>query len=354
MPGRISNKKKNKRGRLAAVICACLILIAGIVLCSVYRQKSQSSGSGQDSSAGQETAAADTAAAEETQTETSETETTTKETETTTEADTESPVIWTATCIYCSVGDTLTQSDYLRYIYVSDNIDPEPSVTVDAGSVSTAAAGTCTVEYTVSDAAGNTSYAATDVIVCDDTPAAVSGFAYDEDDLYERCSAVLDSIITDEMTDLQKVFAVFYYVRNLTYNSAQSTTMEYRAEAYYFLTIGSDNCYGNACLSQVLLEMLGYDSFIITGYDMYYDEQTHYWNMVSIDGGENWYHYDSSTWVWKNNELPVCMVTEDVLLGISQRRGGIYNFVSEEYPSNDGTDLWTEETADSLGIALTG
>ena len=334
MSKRVSKRTKRKRKITAIVVSVdCIILIAGIVLCAVY-EKSKSSGKEWVYYQNYYTAQ-------------------TKEVETyDLSEDTEGPDVWTASHIYCSVGDSFTESDYLDYVYVYDDYDSSPDIDIDASQVDTSQAGTYPVSYTVTDASGNTSYAAIDVVVCDDTPAVVSGFEYDEDDLYNRCTAILDSIITDGMSDLQKVFAVFYYVRGQTYTS-QRTTMEYKQEAYYFLTVGSDNCYGNVSLSKLLLEMLGYECFMIEGYDMDYNQEEHYWNMVSIDGGENWYHYDAAHWAWQNSELPICMVTETVLLEISERHGGIHNFDSIRYPTNDGTDLWTEETADSLGIALT-
>lgn len=265
--------------------------------------------------------------------------------------DTTKPEVWTASHIYCSLGDTLTGEDYLDYVYVYDEYDSDPEIYVDYALVDTSTAGTYSVGFTVTDASGNTKYASTDVVVCDDTPAVLSGFEYNEEDLYSRCTAILDQIITDDMTDLQKVFAVFYYVRNLTY-VANGTTMEYKEEAYYMLSTGSDNCYGNVSLSKILLEMLGYQSFMVEGYDMDYIDQVHYWNMVSIDGGVNWYYYDAAVWSWENDELPLCMVTADVLLDISSRHG-THNFDTTLYPTNDG-DLWTADTADELGIALTG
>ena len=326
-----ARRKRKIRNRIIAA--DCILLIAAIVVCVVL-SKSRSSEIDWVYINNYKTAE-------------------TKETETyELSEDTTKPDVWTASHIYCSVGDVFTESDYLDYVYVYDDYDPDPDIVVDDGLVDTSEAGTYPVSYTVTDASGNVKFASIDVVVCDDTPAVVSGFKYDEEDLYNRCTAILDSIITDDMTDLQKIFAVFYYVRGCTYTS-QRTTMEYKQEAYYFLTVGSDNCYGNVSLSKVLLEMLGYDCFMIEGYDMDYNQQEHYWNMVSIDGGENWYHYDAAHWTWQNSDLPICMVTETVLLEISNRHGGIHNFDSTLYPTNDGTDLWTKDTAAALGISLT-
>ena len=258
--------------------------------------------------------------------------------------DSQAPQVTAPTYIYISLGDSVA---YKSYIVVNDDHDDYPTIEVDNSDVDLSAEGDYVVHYKVTDAAGNATEVDVPVIVGPAEEAHV-----DEDVIYELADQVLAEIIDDEMTDLEKVFAVFFYARDSFEYVPNESKWEYKQEAYKMMTTGYDNCYGNVCVSKLLLERLGFESISVEGGDMDYMDEHHYWNMVSIDGGETWYQYDSAIWVWRRREIPICMVTDKVFMEISDRHDGLYNFDKSKYPATPTEDLWTEDDLESMGIYI--
>ena len=256
--------------------------------------------------------------------------------------DTQAPQVTAPTYIYVSRGDSVA---YKSYIIVKDDHDENPKIEVDNSDVDLSSEGDYTVYYKVTDAAGNSTSVAVPVVVGPEEESHV-----DEDVIYELAYQVLDEIIDEDMTDLEKVFAVFFYARDSFEYVPDDSKWEYKQEAYKMMTTGYDNCYGNVCVSKLLLECLGFESIFVEGENMDYMDEHHYWNMVSIDGGETWYQYDSAIWIWRRREIPICMVTDKVFMEVSERHDGLYNYDRKKYPATPTEDLWTEDDLESMGI----
>ncbi len=268
--------------------------------------------------------------------------------------DTEPPELSGPKTIYVNVGSTVA---YKSYIQVTDDWDDDPTIKVNADDVNLAKPGTYFVEYTAIDASGNYSTKEISVEVED------NGYEnVEEDVIYDYVNSILfgdgdkdepNGIIQPWMSDLQKVFRIFYYVRDTFEYVPDSSYMEYKQEAYKFLMTYKDNCYANVCLSQLMLECCGFQSYLAEGpmSENFGDGgEEHYWNMVSIDGGQNWYRYDAAWWSWMYSEYPMCMMTDDFAQEISQRHAGIYPKASANYPATPKEDLWTPDTMDALGL----
>ena len=108
------------------------------------------------------------------------------------------------------------------------------------------------------------------------------------------------------------------------------------------MTTLSDNCYANDCVTKLLLERLGIDSQIVTGHLGYIDEP-HYWVLATLDKGENWYYIDPAWWTWQYDEYPLCMLTEDSAMAISDRHGGIFIYDRTAYPTASDIPLYDPE-----------
>ena len=248
--------------------------------------------------------------------------------------DTTPPTIRGEANIYVARGSSVR---YKSYIYVEDDTDPDPKIEIDNSDVDLSKEGTYKVIYTVTDASGNSATKVVNVVVGAEEEPNVP-----EDEIYALADRVLETIIEDDMTDLEKVFAVFYYVRNTFSYVKDDNYWEYKQEAYHMMTTLQDNCYANVCVSKLLLERLGFESFMIQGELGFVDEH-HYWNMVSIDGGASWYHYDAAWWTWEHDEYPLCMLTDEFAQVISDRHGGLWIYDHDAFPATPKTDLWTVE-----------
>lgn len=248
----------------------------------------------------------------------------------TTQTDAEAPIIVAPQTIFTSVGAVIR---YKSYITVTDNEDSDVRVTVDNSNVNLAVPGKYAVIYTATDSAGNSSEKSVNVIVNDQVET-----DYSDEVIYSRADEILDQIITDEMTDLEKVFAVFYHVRDNYYYVPDQKHWSYKQEAYDFIINKRGSCYGNVSLSQLLLEQLGYNSVMVEG-SMGLDGETHFWNLVSIDGGQNWYIYDA-IWVMYD-DIPLCMMTKGFVEALAYRNDYEYKCDWTAYPPVADEPLWT-------------
>lgn len=118
-------------------------------------------------------------------------------------------------------------------------------------------------------------------------------------DLYHKAQEILASIITQEMTELQKEIAIHdYIVMNSQYTEEGESA--YLSTADSVLLDGKGQCQGYAEATALLLTMSGIESKIISGYATSSNgrQQLHAWNQVRIDG--TWYHLDT-TW---NDPIP--------------------------------------------------
>ena len=248
--------------------------------------------------------------------------------------DTEPPRLTGSEYIYVSVGSTVK---YKSYVYAEDDIDPEPKMTIDNSAVDLSKEGQYPVIYTATDASGNSATKYCTIVV-----AAQSEPNVDEATIYALADEVLDRIINEDMTDLEKVFAVFFYVRDTFTYVKDNNYWEYKQEAYHMMTTLKDNCYANVCVSKLLLERLGFESYMVEG-EMGYVDEYHYWNMVSIDGGETWYHYDAAFWEWMDDEYPMCMMTDEFATRISDAHDNIVDYAGSADVATPYEMLWDPE-----------
>jgi hypothetical protein len=119
----------------------------------------------------------------------------------------------------------------------------------------------------------------------------------DDEELDAMVDEIFAEIITDDMTGVQKLYAVYDWMME---------HLRYRYKAVYFNDISDEvvtlakqalddragSCYHYAALSQYMLDRLGYQVLIVhaqcTAVGGGYTE--HFWNMVAYEG--QWYHWD--------------------------------------------------------------
>ena len=117
-------------------------------------------------------------------------------------SDTEAPVITGVQDQTVEVGDAIS---YKSGVTVTDNVDTDLDVTVDASQVDLEVPGSYTVTYTAVDAAGNEAVPVTATItVVEPDPGAAN-----EEEMMAMAQSVLDSIVTDDMSQMEQAQAIY-------------------------------------------------------------------------------------------------------------------------------------------------
>lgn len=217
--------------------------------------------------------------------------------------DTVAPVITGTKDLETYVGDTIS---YKGGISVTDNVDSNIKLQVDNSQVDLSKAGVYSVTYTATDAAGN-STSVTVKLTVKEKP---DGFVSPEV-IYAKADAILEQFITDDMTDREKVEAVYVWTRrsvHLTYGSAPSgfehESADWLQTAYKLINrdVSKGDCYFFFAAQKLLLQRLNIPT--IDCEKIYDGDSHHYWLLVSVDGGKNYYHFDN---VWSKE---LCLVTD--------------------------------------------
>ena len=195
--------------------------------------------------------------------------------------DTEAPVIAGAINRTAYVKETIA---YRTGITVTDNVDPEPKLTIDNSEVDLNTEGIYPVTYTATDFCGNTSSVTVNVTV-ESVPTGYENI----EKLNEKADQLLDKILKPEMTEIERAFEIFRWIRTNVTWAAGRTPHNYVDQALKALNGTSGDCYTCTVGCKVLLER--------AGFEVKYMERSgvpgmHIWLMIKV-GGE-WYHMDPS------------------------------------------------------------
>ena len=217
--------------------------------------------------------------------------------------DTQAPVITGAKDLEVYVGSTVS---YKAGITVTDNVDAKVNLSVDNSQVQISKPGVYTVTYTATDAAGNSASVTIKITV----KAKPDNFVEPEV-IYAKADAILSQFIRDDMTDREKAEAVYVWTRrsvHLTYGSAPKgfdhESADWLQTAYQLLNrdVSKGDCFFFFAVQKLLLQRLNIPT--IDCEKIYDGDSHHYWLLVSVDGGNSYYHFDN---VWSKN---LCLVTD--------------------------------------------
>jgi hypothetical protein len=191
--------------------------------------------------------------------------------------DTTPPKILGVTNQYVYVGEPVA---YFAQASVTDNADrPEDVVlTVDNAAVDIFTPGAYTVTYTATDRAGNQAHKKARLTFLKPTVS--------EEKLMAKADEVLSRIVTDDMTQGQKAYAIYRYIYdNYTFGYA-SNKRDWKQEAWKGLTRQHGDCFTYCAAARLLLERIGAKVMFVSRKSSY----RHYWLMVDL--GTGWYHFD--------------------------------------------------------------
>ena len=239
--------------------------------------------------------------------------------------DTQAPKLSGVRNITTYVGDAVS---YRSGVSVSDDHDTAVKLEVDSAQVDLSTAGVYTVTYHATDAAGNKAEAQVQVTVLEKQKDHV-----DPQIIYDAVDTILAKFITEDMTDRQKAEAVYVWTRlHFTYGGHTDTT-DYIQSAYHFLTTKKGDCFGYFALQKLMLERMNIPTIDVRKVKNDPSDSNHYWLLVSIDGGENYYHYDN---LWSKY---LCLVTDKRLNSFSKQVNNCFNRDESLYPPTPTEDL---------------
>ena len=179
------------------------------------------------------------------------------------------------------VGESIA---YRPGVTIEDPMDPEAQLSIDNSKVNLEVPGSYPVVYTANDKYGRTG-SETVYVKVEELP---ENYA-DRQLLDELCTELLSELITDGMTDIEKTFAIFRWVRrNVPWNGTRTIRDEV-AEALEGLQGHSGDCFTHMITCKALLDKAGIENIQIQRYP---GPGKHFWLMVHIDG--EWYHLDPS------------------------------------------------------------
>lgn len=230
------------------------------------------------------------------------------------EEDMEAPVINGVADLSVFVGDAIS---YKKNVTVTDNCPEGLVFTVDNSAVNLSAEGIYPVTYIARDFAGNETTAAANVTV--------RAKVYDEYEVYALADNVLASIITPDMSPMEKVEAIYRYNQTHIAYIGHSEKESWVRAAYEGLVEGKGDCYVYACTAKVLLTRAGIANIDIAKIP---SRTSHFWNLVNL--GDGWYHFDTTP---RASDHPyICMWTEEQLMAYSAIHYGSHNYDHSLYP----------------------
>ena len=236
--------------------------------------------------------------------------------------DTTAPTILGVNKLSVFVGSTVA---YRSGILVTDDTDPNPKLTVDSSFVNLSAPGTYQLVYAATDSAGNTSKVQTTVTVVEAPESYV-----DEALIKETADQLLAKILTEGQTPEQQVNAIYDWMEGHCYYIAEFDKSDYMQAAYLMMTEHRGDCYGFYALSRLLFDRLGLPNLTVTRLPNEVRTSRHWWNMVSLDGGESWYHFDAIPHM--THPTRTCLVTDADLEAFNQLMPNYYYYDQAGYP----------------------
>ena len=194
---------------------------------------------------------------------------------------------------------------YRSGILVTDDLDDSPVLTIDSTQVDLSQPGIYEVTYIATDAAGNESRVSTTVTVKEKTAAYVA-----EETIYAAADVILAQIIKGGMTDREKVEAIYRWVGQNCYYSNYSDKTDWLQAAYKILCTRTGDCFSFYAISKLFMDRLEIPNITVTRGENPYRSTSHYWSLVSVDGGETYYHFDTTP---RSGNLNFCLVTDAYL-----------------------------------------
>jgi len=190
------------------------------------------------------------------------------------------PVIEGTDTIIINIGDPIL---FLQGVTAHDDFgrDLTERILIDNSDVDRNEVGVYTVRYTVVDFTGQSFETSETVHVLDINMELVN----------EEVDRALARIITEDMTQMDQVYAIFRWVRsNVSYALNRDRPETAYEGAYRAIRERRGNCYVFYSISEIMMTRAGIPNMLIERIPG--TPTAHRWNLVNPDG-MGWHHYDS-------------------------------------------------------------
>lgn len=215
---------------------------------------------------------------------------------------------------------------YRSGVIVEDNCDEAPTLTVDSSEVDLSTPGSYEVIYRATDAAGNTTVLTAPVTVSEKPDTYV-----DEAEIIAMADELLATFITPDMTTRQQVEAIYDWVDEHCSYLNRTDKVDRMQGAYVMMSTRTGDCFNYFAICSVFFERLGIPQINVERSPKSVRTTKHYWSLVSIDGGETYYHFDVCPLVDYN--WRICLATDAELEECNKYLPGYYTFEKDLYPA---------------------
>ncbi len=215
---------------------------------------------------------------------------------------------------------------YRSGVVVTDDKDPSPKLDIDSSQVDLSNPGTYPLVYTARDMTGNETRLEVTVTVAEKPATYV-----EEEVINAKADELLKKIITEDMTAEAKVKAIYAYVRSHYTYSGHSDKTDWLQGAYVMMTDGQGDCFNYYAITKLLLERCDIPNIDVRKVRNFPEDSDHYWSLVSVDGGQTYYHLDTTPRVGDGDDF--CLVTDAVLDAYSAANKNCHNRDKSLYPA---------------------
>lgn len=188
--------------------------------------------------------------------------------------------------VYC--GGTIS---YRKYITVRDDSGMECSVEINSSAVDLDTIGRYPVEFVASDPSGNKAAGKYYVNVIQrpaDPAKDLDGY------IHQQASALLAKITTANMNQMQKAYAIYYWVKHNIYYTEKSDKSDWRLGAKQGFQTHTGDCFVSFAVSKALLMEAGIQNADVVKLRADDKDARHYWSFINV--GTGWYHFDSTAY----------------------------------------------------------
>ena len=183
--------------------------------------------------------------------------------------------------IFSMVGQTIM---YRTGVTAFDSFGREIDFNVDSSEVDQHTAGIYSAVFSAEDCCGNR----TEVTVT------VEILSIDREYVHQRVDNILGNILTDGMTQVQQVRAIFNWIRfNMTYAAVRGGPESAYEGAFIALTQRRGNCFIYYSIGELLLTRAGIPNMRVQRIPVPGVTSTHLWSLINPDD-LGWHHFDSN------------------------------------------------------------